>query len=297
MSVYASSALSSHERSATRDRLGADCFVCGSVESVDVAHIIPQGSGSNTMLLDMRTWAAALLTFSKKSQENFMVLCPSHHRDYDDGKYTLVPTPAARADMIEHELTEFAEREQKIAEGRTDTGRTLWYPPQIEYGFEYIPISKKPLIQVFNETAYRTGFVFTTTDTLPHPGSPINVHPYALLAKAHGPLSQHGRFKNTRTNSAAADVIRLLSLYHRPIGPAAIPSGITPAAAVVLEDAVSVVAAASGGTATMPGMVALPGIPAAPHGGVAATSGAVMHGHGQGSSVQTPTDETEGGIG
>lgn len=66
---------------------------------------------------------------------------------------------------------------------------------------------------------------------------------------------------------------------------------------MVLDDAVSVVAAASGGTATMPATAALPGIPAAPHGGAAATGGAVMHGHGQGSSVQTPTDETEGGIG
>ena len=62
------------------------------------------------------------------SHDVFCVVCPTHHRQYDSGHFVLVPSKPQRELLIEHEIRNFVMREEILARGDGDPGRTL---PQV----------------------------------------------------------------------------------------------------------------------------------------------------------------------
>jgi hypothetical protein len=58
----------------------------------------------------------------------FRAVCPTHHRQYDSGRFVLVPSKQQRELLLEHEYHNFAMREEILARGGRDPGRTL---PQV----------------------------------------------------------------------------------------------------------------------------------------------------------------------
>lgn len=55
----------------------------------------------------------------------FHVVCPTHHRQYDSGRFVLVPSKQQRELLLEHEHRDFAMREEMLAQGGGDPGRTF----------------------------------------------------------------------------------------------------------------------------------------------------------------------------
>lgn len=67
-----------------------------------------------------------LLPYLKTS--NYMCLstvCCSHHRQYDNGYYVLVPSKRQRDALLNHEHRDFSHRESQIASSQPDPGRTF----------------------------------------------------------------------------------------------------------------------------------------------------------------------------
>ena len=55
----------------------------------------------------------------------FLVVCPTHHRQLYSGHFVLVPSRRQRGLMREYEERNFAMREESLAQGCGDPGRTL----------------------------------------------------------------------------------------------------------------------------------------------------------------------------
>ena len=55
----------------------------------------------------------------------FLAVCPTHHRQFDSGHFVLVPSQRQRELMREYEESDFALREESLAQGRGDPGRTF----------------------------------------------------------------------------------------------------------------------------------------------------------------------------
>jgi hypothetical protein len=55
----------------------------------------------------------------------FLVVCPTHHCQFDAGQFVLVPSQQQRVLMREYEERNFAMREESLAQGRGDPGRTF----------------------------------------------------------------------------------------------------------------------------------------------------------------------------
>jgi len=55
----------------------------------------------------------------------FYVVCPTHHRQFDSGRFVLVPSKRQRELLLEHERRSFAMREEILARGGGDPGRTF----------------------------------------------------------------------------------------------------------------------------------------------------------------------------
>lgn len=58
----------------------------------------------------------------------FHVVCPTHRRQFDSGRFVLVPSERQRELLLEHEHRDFALREEILAHGGGDPGRTF---PQV----------------------------------------------------------------------------------------------------------------------------------------------------------------------
>lgn len=58
----------------------------------------------------------------------FRVVCPTHYCQHDSGRFVLVPSKQQRELLLEHEHRNFAMREEILARGDCDPGRTL---PQV----------------------------------------------------------------------------------------------------------------------------------------------------------------------
>jgi hypothetical protein len=58
----------------------------------------------------------------------FNVVCPTHHHQFDSGRFVLVPSKEQRELLLEHEHRNFAMREEILARGGGDPGRTF---PQV----------------------------------------------------------------------------------------------------------------------------------------------------------------------
>ena len=52
-------------------------------------------------------------------------VCPTHHCQFDKGHFVLVPSQEQREIMLRHEEEDFAMRENILAHGRPDPGRSL----------------------------------------------------------------------------------------------------------------------------------------------------------------------------
>jgi len=55
----------------------------------------------------------------------FHIVCPTHHRQFDSGCFVLVPSKRQRELLLEHEHHNFAMREENLARGGGDPGRTF----------------------------------------------------------------------------------------------------------------------------------------------------------------------------
>jgi hypothetical protein len=55
----------------------------------------------------------------------FLVVCPTHHRQFDSGHFVLVPSRRQRDSMRDYEESDFAMREESLAQRRGDPGRTF----------------------------------------------------------------------------------------------------------------------------------------------------------------------------
>lgn len=58
----------------------------------------------------------------------FYTVCPTHHRQYDSGKFVLVPSKEQRESLLHYEHLDFDMREKTLASGGGDPGRTF---PQV----------------------------------------------------------------------------------------------------------------------------------------------------------------------
>ena len=61
----------------------------------------------------------------------FHVVCPTHHRQFDSGRFVLVPSERQRRLLLEHEYRNFRMREELVASGNGDPGRTF---PEVSIG-------------------------------------------------------------------------------------------------------------------------------------------------------------------
>ncbi len=55
----------------------------------------------------------------------FLVVCPTHHHQFDSDHFVLVPSRRQRELMREYEESDFSMREESLAQGRGDPGRTF----------------------------------------------------------------------------------------------------------------------------------------------------------------------------
>jgi hypothetical protein len=55
----------------------------------------------------------------------FHVVCPTHHHQFHSGRFVLVPSTQQRDLLLEHEHRNFAMREEILAQGGVDPGRTF----------------------------------------------------------------------------------------------------------------------------------------------------------------------------
>ena len=55
----------------------------------------------------------------------FYVVCLTHHRQYNSGRFVLVPSKQQRELLLEYEHRDFAMREEILAHGGGDPGRTF----------------------------------------------------------------------------------------------------------------------------------------------------------------------------
>ena len=62
----------------------------------------------------------------------FSVVCPTHHRQFNLGRFVLVPSKRQRELMLEYEKRNFAMREESLAQRGVDPGRTF---PQVRETF------------------------------------------------------------------------------------------------------------------------------------------------------------------
>jgi hypothetical protein len=62
----------------------------------------------------------------------FRVVCPTHHRQFDLGRFVLVPSKRQREFMLEYEKRNFVMREESLAQRGVDPGRTF---PQVRESF------------------------------------------------------------------------------------------------------------------------------------------------------------------
>ncbi len=52
-------------------------------------------------------------------------VCPTHHRQFDNGRFVLVPSAGQRELLLQHERRDFTMREEILARGGVDPGRTF----------------------------------------------------------------------------------------------------------------------------------------------------------------------------
>jgi len=55
----------------------------------------------------------------------FHVVCPTHHRQFNSGRFVLVPSKQQRELLLEHEHRNFAMREEVLVQGGEHPGRTF----------------------------------------------------------------------------------------------------------------------------------------------------------------------------
>ena len=55
----------------------------------------------------------------------FYVVCLTHHRQYNSGRFVLVPSKQQRELLLEYEHRDFAMREEILAHGGGNPGRTF----------------------------------------------------------------------------------------------------------------------------------------------------------------------------
>lgn len=135
----------------------------------------------------LQTSSAVSATSSSSASHVFGVVCPTHHRQYNSGRFVLVPSKQQRELLLEHEHRNFAMRDDILVRGGCDPGRALlqarycWKnlcglpnTPLLKLidEFEYIPIQAGPFrMHMHNPTPYDPHiFAF---DNMEHRASPL----------------------------------------------------------------------------------------------------------------------------
>ena len=166
----------------------------------------------------------------------FHVVCPTHHHQFDSGRFVLVPSKQQRELLLEHENRNFAMREEMLARGDGDPGRT--FPEVSTTGdmritdlltrrrlklideFEYIPVQGGPFrIHIHNPTPYDPSiFVFDNVDDRPCPLLHFRASHIALMVEAEPYLSTVTRLQSSKGDAAEPQICTLLRLYRRQPG-------------------------------------------------------------------------------
>jgi hypothetical protein len=134
------------------------------------------------------------------------IVCPTHHRYFDKGRFVLVPSRAQRELWLEHEHQDFSMREESLARGGPDPGRSF---PNVSTR----RITKSALLKwpvSCSSASLNTSLSildrFVSSYTTQHPTIPISLsstppiivfvlffismHPTSLLWSRHSPACQ-----------------------------------------------------------------------------------------------------------
>ncbi|KAG8915033.1 hypothetical protein FRC00_008549 [Tulasnella sp. 408] len=227
----ASSVVSAKTKDQVRAHFKERCIICGYPgHTVEVAHVIPRGDPANVMLNAFMKWSPQLSKFKKDDAENLILLCPNHHREYDSHMITIVPCKAARKEMIRAEKNDWEKRNKLVDQGYEDPGRTLPYPP---HGFDYVPVTVPYYLDVHNRTeALDQTFLMDSQNRLGRASNLIWVPAFPLLIRACQSLNRPGRLDSPYTNKIRDQVLMLVDLYNREINPATAPTDDEDAVAV-----------------------------------------------------------------
>ncbi|KAM6503830.1 hypothetical protein JOM56_000773 [Amanita muscaria] len=214
--VDGSSAVSESQKVSITSRDGGVCILCG-MDPIDVAHIVARKSGDQGRVDWIRHMAPTLSNFKEDDPSNLICLCPTHHRQYDSGRFVLVPSKQQRELLLEHEHRNFAMREEILARGGGDPGRTL---PHLIDEFEYIPIQAGPFrMHIHNPTPYDPYiFAFDNTEHRASPLLHFRASHVALMVEAEPYLSSVTRVQSSKGDAAESQISTLLRLYRRQPG-------------------------------------------------------------------------------
>ncbi|KAG8938556.1 hypothetical protein FRC04_008340 [Tulasnella sp. 424] len=216
-----SSVISSAKEFNVKQQLGDQCIVCGYPEPVDVVHIIARNESAKRLLDKLRSWSPQLAGFSKDQIENFLVLCPNHHRQYNDGTITIVPAPKTRQRLHEHEIADFKRRQQEVDRGLPDPGRQLLIPPALVPDFEFITLEPPHRVFFHMPTTYWPHSLIYDTQgvLLPYPIQSWPLFVYPVLLAACQPLNTPLLIRTSQSEAARDGVNELVRLYNRQIVP------------------------------------------------------------------------------
>ncbi|KAF5386652.1 hypothetical protein D9615_001953 [Tricholomella constricta] len=208
-----SSSVSDSQKALITSRDGSLCVLCG-FGTIDITHVVARNSDDHRTVEWIRQVAPSLSNFRKDDASNLICLCPNHHRQFESGQFVLVPSPQVRKVMLDHELSDFAMREDLVTRGESDPGRT--FPPLINE-FDYIPLRGGPLcIQIHNPTPYDSSlFIFDNLDNRLCPLLHFGASHIALMAEALPHLSNVARLRGQKSEAALPEISNLLELYHR----------------------------------------------------------------------------------
>lgn len=225
--VDGSSVVSESRKVSITSRDGGVCILCG-MDPVDVAHIVARKSGDQGRVDWIRRVAPALSNFRKDDPSNLICLCPTHYCQYDSGRFVLVPSKQQRELLLEHEHRNFAMREEILARGDCDPGRTL---PQLIDEFEYIPVQAGPFrMHMHNPTPYDPYlFAFDNMENRASPLLHFRASHIALMVEAEPYLSSATRVQSLKGDAAEPQIFTLLRLYRRQLGQ---HSSLTPAISI-----------------------------------------------------------------